>query len=116
MTGGATVSSTNDSEHDFISSEVLTISARPSARAESIPTACAMRWRSPSRSIPTTTELKRLRDLGAHYFVLPSNGDGFELRLGHHDLETLNATGAVAGEYLSLGVVKTVDIGVGTGA
>ena len=61
---------------------------------------------------PDQPALIRLRDLGAHYFVLPNDADGFELRLGHHDLEMLNAPGAVAGEYVTLGIVRTADIAV----
>ena len=46
---------------------------------------------------PDQAEVAELRDGGAHYFVVPADGDGFELRLGHHDLPALNEPGAVAG-------------------
>ena len=47
-----------------------------------------------------------MRDIGAHYFVVQTDGDGFELRLGYHELAALNPPDVVAGEYVTLGVVK----------
>ena len=100
----------NDSEHDFISSEVLTNFGRSMGQSQIDPERLRAVLASTISEHPDQVELARLRDLGAHYFVLPSNGNGFELRLGHHDLAMLNEPGAVAGEYVSLGLVRTADI------
>lgn len=100
----------NDSEHDFISSEVLTNFGKTMGQSQVDPDRLREVLTLTIAEHPDQAELARFRDLGAHYFVLPSDGDGFELRLGHHDLEMLNAPGAVAGEYVSLGVVKTEDV------
>lgn len=101
----------NDSEHAFISSEVQTNFGKTMGSQID-----ARRLREVLASTvaqhPDQPELTRFRDLGAHYFVVPNDGDGFELRLGHHDLEMLNAPGAVAGEYVTLGVVRPEDLTV----
>ncbi len=106
----------NDSEHDFISSEVLTNFGKSMGQSDVDPARL--------REVLTLTiaehsdqaQISTLRGSGAHYFVVPSDGDGFELRLGHHDLEMLNEPGAVAGEYVSLGLVKNHDIALVTPA
>ena len=41
---------------------------------------------------------------------MPAGGDGFELRLGYHDLAALNPPGTVAGEYLTLGVMMADEL------
>ena len=102
----------NDSEHDFISSEILTDFGKSMGQSQVDPVRLREVLASTVAEHPDQAEISRLRDLGAHYFVVPSVGDGFELRLGHHDLEMLNEPGAVAGEYVSLGVVSTQDIAV----
>ena len=109
---GATVLRMNDSEHDFISSEVLTNFGKTMGQSRVDPDRLREVLALTVAQHPDQTELARLRDVGAHYFVVPNDGDGFELRLGHHDLEMLNAPGAVAGEYVTLGVVRTDDITV----
>jgi hypothetical protein len=102
----------NDSEHDFISGEVLTNFGTSMGQSPIDPARLREVLASTVARHPDQAEIARLRDLGAHYFVVPNDGDGFELRLGHHDLEMLNEPGAVAGEYVSLGVVNTEDIAV----
>jgi hypothetical protein len=102
----------NDSEHDFISGEVLTNFGTSMGQSQVDPARLREVLTSTIAAHPDQSEIARLRDLGAHYFVVPNDGDGFELRLGHHDLEMLNEPGAVAGEYVSLGVVSTRDIAV----
>ncbi len=100
----------NTSEHDFISSEVLTNFGKNMGQSQVDPERLREVLASTVAQHPDQPEITRLRDLGAHYFVVPNDGEGFELRLGHHDLEMLNAPGAVAGEYVTLGIVKTDDI------
>ena len=107
----------NDSEHDYISSEVLTNFGRSMGQSPVDPERLREVLASTIAEHPDQAELTRLRDLGAHYFVLPDDAaEGFELRLGHHDLEMLNEPGAVAGEYVSVGVVKSADIAVAPAA
>ncbi|MDP1847483.1 MAG: hypothetical protein Q8K79_06815 [Solirubrobacteraceae bacterium] len=100
----------NDSEHDFISSEVLTDFGKSMGQSQVDPERLREVLAHTVAEHPDQAEITRLRDLGAHYFVVPGDGDGFELRLGHHDLAMLNEPGAVAGEYVSLGLVSTADI------
>ena len=103
----------NDSEHDNIASEVLTDFGRKLGR----PTLDRRRL----REVLTTTVARHadgpaiagLRKSGAHYYAVPIDGDGFELRLGHHDLELLNPPGAVAGEFVSIAVVTTAELEAG---
>ncbi|HEV2775148.1 MAG TPA: hypothetical protein VGV90_06130 [Solirubrobacteraceae bacterium] len=102
----------NDSEHDFISSEVLTDFGKTMGQSQIDPARLRQVLASTIEQHADQADITRLRDLGAHYFVVPNDGEGFELRLGHHDLEMLNEPGAVAGEYVSLGLVKTEDIAV----
>jgi hypothetical protein len=99
----------NDSEHAFIASDVQTNfgktmgqSIDPLRLREALVLTVSQH--------PDQARIAELRDVGAHYFAVPSDADGFELRLGHHDLDMLNAPGAVAGEYISLGVVKSADV------
>ncbi len=102
----------NDSEHGFIASDVQTNFGKSMGQSqvdlkrlrEALALTVAQHADQP--------DVAKLRDNGAHYFVVPSDAGGFELRLGHHDLEMLNEPGAVAGAYVSLGVVKTGDITV----
>lgn len=112
----ATVIAMNDREHDFISSEVLTNFGKSMGQSQIDPARLREVLTATIEQHPDQAELTRFRDLGAHYFVLPSEGDGFELRLGHHDLEMLNEPGAVAGDYVSLGLVRTEDIALVAGA
>ena len=102
----------NDSERDFISSEVLTNFGRSMGQTPVDPERLREALASTVAEHRDQAEIARLRDLGAHYFVVPIDDDGFELRLGHHDLAMLNEPGAVAGEYVSLGVVSTEAIAV----
>ena len=106
----------NNSERDFISSEVLTNFGKSMGQSRVDPERLREVLASTVAEHADQAEITRLRDLGAHYFVVPVDGDGggFELRLGHHDLATLNEPGAVAGEYVSLGVVSSHDIKVET--
>ena len=100
----------NDSEHDNIASEVLTDFGRKLGR----PTLDRRRL----REVLTTTVAQHadqpaiagLRESGAHYYAVPSDGNAFELRLGYHELAILNPEGAVPGEFVTLGIVKTDDI------
>ena len=100
----------NDSEHDNIASEVLTDFGKKLGRPtmdplrlrQALTTAVAQHAEQPG--------IAELRESGAHYFAVPVDGDGFELRLGYHDLELLNPPGAVAGEFVSLGVVTTAGL------
>jgi hypothetical protein len=105
----ATVRAMNDSEHAFIASDVQTNFGKTMGQSidgrrlrEALVLTVAQH--------PDQARIAELRDAGAHYFAVPSDASGFELRLGHHDLEMLNAPGAVAGEYVSLGVVKSADV------
>ena len=106
----------NDSEHDNIASEVLTDFGRTLGR----PTLDPLRL----REVLTTTVAQHadqtavagLRANGAHYYAVPIDGDGFELRLGHHDLELLNPPGAVAGEFVSIAVVTGAELKAGAPA
>lgn len=102
----------NDSEHDFISSEVLTNFGTKMGQSQVDPERLRAVLASTIAQHADQADITRLRDLGAHYFVVPGGDEGFELRLGHHDLAMLNEPGAVAGEYVSLGLVKTADIAV----
>jgi hypothetical protein len=102
----------NDSEHDFIASEVLTNFGTSMGQSQVDPERLREVLASTIAQHPDQADITRLRDLGAHFFVVPNDGDGFELRLGHHDLAMLNQPGAVAGEYVSLGLVKSADIAV----
>ncbi len=102
----------NDSEHGFIASDVQTNFGKNMGQSqvdlerlrEALALTVAQHADQP--------DVARLRDNGAHFFVVPSDADGFELRLGHHDLEMLNEPGAVAGDYVSLGIVRNDDIAV----
>ncbi len=113
---GATVTAMNDSEHDNISSEVLTDFGRTLGR----PT----RDRRRLTEVLTATVAKHadetaiaeLRERGAHYYAVPIDGDGFELRLGYHDLDLLNPPGAVAGEFVSVAVVTGTELTEGAPA
>lgn len=100
----------NDSEHDNISSEVLTDFGRLLGR----PTRDRRRL---SEVLAATvakhadeSAITGLRERGAHYYAVPIDGDGFELRLGYHDLELLNPPGAVAGEFVSVAVVTGAEL------
>lgn len=110
MLVGATVMRMNDSEHDFISSEVLTNFGRSMGQSQIDPKRLREVLALAIAEHPDQAQLAALRDNGAHYFVIRSADDGFELRLGHHDLEMLNAPGAVAGEYMSVAVVQNADV------
>ena len=105
-----TVSSMNESEQEFISSEVMSNFGKNLGR----PTVDPARLRDALASAVARhlerAEVAELRDGGAHYFVVPADDDGFELRLGHHDLPALNEPGAVAGTYVTLGVLSPDDI------
>ncbi|MDQ3721621.1 MAG: hypothetical protein M3376_00815 [Actinomycetota bacterium] len=101
----------NEHEHHFISSEVLTNFGRSLGQSDVDADRLREALTSAVAQHPDQAELTQLRDHGAHYFAVPIDADGgFELRLGHHDLAALNPEGAVAGEYVTLGVVKTEDI------
>ena len=92
----------NDGEHDFISSEVLTNFGKSMGQSQVDPGRLREILASTIAQHAEQADITRLRDLGAHPFVVPNDGDGFALRLGHHDLAMLNEPGAVAGEYVSL--------------
>ena len=100
----------NDSEHDNIAGEVLTDFGRKLGR----PTLDRRRL----REVLTTTVAQHadqpaiagLRESGAHYYAVPIDGDGFELRLGYHDLDLLNPPGVVAGEFVSVAIVTTAEL------
>lgn len=107
---GDTVPGMNESEHDYISIEVLSNFGKTMGRSAVDPDRLREVLTLAIAQHPDQAEIAKLRDIGAHYFVVPSDGDGFELRLGYHELAALNPPGAVAGEYVTLGVVKTDDI------
>jgi hypothetical protein len=100
----------NDSEHDNIASEVLTDFGRKLGR----PTLDRHRL----REVLTTTVARHaeepaiagLRESGAHYYAVPSDGNAFELRLGYHELPLLNPEGVVAGEFVSVSVVTSAEL------
>jgi hypothetical protein len=106
----------NDSEHDNIASEVLTDFGRLLGR----PTLDRRRL----REVLTTTVAQHadqpaiagLRESGAHYYAVPSDGNAFELRLGHHELAMLNPEGAVPGEFVSVAVVTAAELEDGASA
>ena len=100
----------NDSERDFISSEILTNFGKHMGQSQLDPERLREVLATTIAQHADQADITRLRDLGEHYFVVPDDADGFELRRGHHDLAMLNEPGAVAGEYVSLGLVKTADI------
>jgi hypothetical protein len=100
----------NDSEHDFIASDVQTNFGKSMGQSQIDPDRLREALALTVAQHADQADVAKLRENGAHYFVVPSDAGGFELRLGHHDLDMLNAPGAVAGEYVSLGVVKTEDI------
>jgi hypothetical protein len=103
----------NDHEHDEISGEVLSNFGKRMAwadRSEVDPDRLREVLTTTLAQHPDQAEIAALRDLGAHYFVAPIDADGFELRLGYYDLAILNPPGAVAGDYITLGIVKNVDI------
>ena len=100
----------NESEHDYISSEVLSNFGKQLGRSAADPDRLREVLTSAIAQHPDQAEIARMRDIGAHYFVVQSDGDGFELRLGHHELAALNPPEAVAGEYVTLGVVQPDDI------
>lgn len=100
----------NASEHDFISSEVTTNFGKNLRQSQVDP----KRLREAIASVVAQTaddaEVSAMREIGAHYFVVPAAEDSFEIRLGHHDLEALNPPGAVAGESVTVGVLRPEDI------
>ncbi len=100
----------NESEHDYISIEVLSNFGKTLGRSEVDPDRLREVLKIAIAQHPDQAEIAELREIGAHYFVVPADGDGFELRLGYHELAALNPPGTVAGEYLTLGVVRTDDI------
>ena len=102
----------NDSERDFICTEVQTNFGKNMGPSQVDPERLREALTLTVAQHADAADVAKLRLLGAHYFVVPSDADGFELRLGHHDLEMLNAPGAVAGDYVSLGVVKADDVKV----
>jgi hypothetical protein len=102
----------NDSEHAFISSDVQTNFGKNMGQSQIDLTRLREALAATVAEHAEQADVAKLRDNGAHYFVVPCDADGFELRLGHHDLEMLNEPGAVAGEYVSLGIVKHADITV----
>lgn len=106
----------NDSEHDNIASEVLTDFGRKLGR----PTLDRLRLREVLTSTVADhadrSAIAGLREGGAHYYAVPIDGDGFELRLGYHDLEMLNPPGAVAGEFVSVAVVTAAELEAGASA
>ena len=109
---GATVLAMNASEHDFISSEVTTNFGKNLRQSQVDPARLKEALASVVAETADDAAVSAMVQLGAHYFVVPAEGDNFELRLGHHDLEALNAPGAVAGEFMTLGVLRTEDINV----
>jgi hypothetical protein len=100
----------NDSEHAFISSDVQTNFGKHMGQSQVDLERLREALAATVAEHAEQADVAQLREHGAHYFVVPSDADGFELRLGHHDLEMLNEPGAVAGEYVSLGIVKNADI------
>ncbi len=100
----------NDSEHAFISSEVLTNFGRSMGQSQIDPERLREVLQIAIAEHPDQALIAALRESGAHYFVIRSADDGFELRLGHHDLAALNPPGAVAGEFVSVAVVQNADI------
>ena len=92
----------NDSEHDNISSEVLTDFGRKLGRPtldrrhlrEVLAATVAQHADEPA--------IAGLRERGAHYYAVPIDSEGFELRLGYHELDLLNPPGAVAGEFVTV--------------
>ncbi len=100
----------NHREHDFISSEVLSNFGRSMGQSQIDPQRLREVLALAISEHPDQARLAALRDDGAHYFVLRSDDDGFELRLGHHDLEMLNAPGVVAGASMSVAVVRNADV------
>jgi hypothetical protein len=100
----------NDSEHDFISSEVLTDFGRSLGQSQIDPERLREVLTHAISEHPDQARLSALRGDGAHYFVVRNPEGGFELRLGHHDLEMLNAPGVVAGESMSIAVVQNAEI------
>ncbi len=100
----------NESEQDFISSEVLSNFGMNLGRPRVDPDRLREALTLAVAAHPDQTEIATMRESGAHYFVVPADGDGFELRLGHHELEALNPPGAVAGHFVSLGVLDADEI------
>ena len=100
----------NDSERDFISGEVLTNFGKHMGPGQVDPGRLREVLASTIAQPADRADITRLRDIGAHPFVVPTDGEGFELRLGHDALAMLDEPGTVAGEYVSPGLVKTADI------
>jgi hypothetical protein len=100
----------NASEHDFISSEVTTNFGKNLRQTQVDPERLKEALASTLAQTADDISVAALRAVGAHYFVVPADGDSFELRLGHHDLDALNPPGAVAGEFVTLGVLTPDDI------
>jgi hypothetical protein len=100
----------NASEHDFISSEVTTNFGKNLRQSQVDPARLREAIASAVAATADDAAVTALREMGGHYFVVPAEGDAFELRLGHHDLEALNPPGAVAGEFVTVGVLRTEDI------
>jgi len=103
----------NESEQDFISSEVLSNFGMNLGRSRVDPDRLREALQLAVAEHPDQPEIAALRESGAHYFVVPADGDGFELRLGHHDLEALNPPGVVAGTFVTLGVLNADAIKLG---
>lgn len=102
----------NASEHDFISSEVTTNFGKNLRQSQVDPARLREALASALAETADDPAVAALREIGAHYFVVPADGDAFELRLGHHDLDALNPPGAVAGEFVTVGVLRSEDINV----
>jgi hypothetical protein len=100
----------NASEHDFISSEVTTNFGKNLRQSQVDPKRLKEALATVVAQSADDAAVAAMVDIGAHYFVVPADGDSFELRLGHHDLDALNPPGAVAGEFVTIGVLTPDDI------
>lgn len=100
----------NASDQSFISSEVTTNFGKNLRQSQVDPGRLKDALASVVADTADDTAVAALTEAGAHYFVVPADGDSFEVRLGHHDLDALNPPGAVAGEFVTLGVLTPDDI------
>ncbi|MEA2419745.1 MAG: hypothetical protein QOE60_1951 [Thermoleophilaceae bacterium] len=102
----------NASDQSFISSEVTTNFGKNLRQSQVDPQRLTEALATVVADNADDGAVAALTAAGAHLFVVPADGDGFEVRLGHHDLDALNPPGAVAGEFVTLGVLRTEDINV----
>ena len=100
----------NASEQSFISSEVTTNFGKNLRQSQVDPQRLKEALASTLARTADDAAVAALSEGGAHYFVVPAGGDSFELRLGHHDLDALNPPGAIAGEFVTLGILSPEDI------